>query len=116
MGKFISSLANSPETESLVSIVFNLLKKDAKGNLKGSRVLELQKLTAQFNNEDFTDGVKIIAEAYKPVRSVWFIEATLIDNEGNKTPVPLNISSVDFSQGYQFNFYNDNTPEDVSKD
>ncbi|WP_157849260.1 hypothetical protein [Flavobacterium sp. Root420] len=45
------------------------MKKDAKGNLKGSRVLELQKLTKEFNIEEFTDGVEIIASSFKPVRS-----------------------------------------------
>ena len=104
---FITSLSNSPETAALVKMVFNLLKKDAKGNLKGSRVLELQKLTKEFNNDEFTDGVNIIAESYKPIRSVWFIDANLIDENGNKTPIPLSISSVDFSEGYSFNFYND---------
>lgn len=102
--KFIASLAKDKETAALVSMVFNLLKKDAKGNLKGSRVLELQKLTKEFNDEEFTDGVNIIAESYKPVRSVWFIDAALIGEDGKKTNIPLSMSSVEFSKGYQFNF------------
>jgi hypothetical protein len=105
--KFISSLAKDNETSALVDMVFNLLKKDTKGNLKGSRVLELQKLTTKFNNEEFTDGVDIISQAYKPVRSVWFVEANLIDANKEKTPIPLSMSAVDFSKGYQFEFYNE---------
>jgi len=110
--KFITSLAKDAETSALVTIVFNLLKKDAKGNLKGSRVLELQKLTKDFNNEEFTDGVKIIAEAYKPVRSVWYIEAALVGEDGTKTPIPLSASSVDFSAGYKFEFNKDEKHND----
>ena len=114
--KYISSLAKDTETAALVDMVFNLLKKDAKGNLKGSRVLELQKLTTKFNDEEFTDGVDIISKSYKPVRSVWFVEAALIDENKNKTPIPLSMSSVDFSKGYKFEFYNEvitetNAPE-----
>jgi hypothetical protein len=105
--KFITSLANNSETEALVEGVFTLLKKDAKGNLKGSRVLELQKLTEKFNNEEFTDGVDIISKAYKPVRSVWFVEANLVNDNKEKTPIPLSMSSVDFSKGYKFEFYNE---------
>lgn len=105
--KFITSLAKNPETEALVEGVFTLLKKDAKGNLKGSRVLELQKLTAKFNNEEFTDGVDIISKSYKPVRSVWFVEANLINENKEKTPIPLSMSAVDFSKGYAFEFYNE---------
>lgn len=113
--KYISSLAKDTETAALVEMVFNLLKKDAKGNLKGSRVLELQKLTAKFNDEEFTDGVDIISKSYKPVRSVWFVEAALVDENKNKTPIPLSMSSVDFSKGYEFNFYSEpNNQEDAS--
>jgi len=105
--KYISSLATNESTAALVEIVFNLLKKDAKGNLKGSRVLELQQLTKKFDDAEFTDGVNIISEAYKPIRSVWYIEACLINDDGSKTPIPLSASSVDFSQGYTFEFYNE---------
>jgi hypothetical protein len=105
--KFITSLAKDKETAALVSMVFNLLKKDAKGNLKGSRVLELKKLTKEFNDEEFTDGVNIIADSYKPVKSVWFIDAALINEDGSKTSIPLSMSSVEFSQGYTFNFNTD---------
>lgn len=102
--KYISSLATNDSTAALVDIVFNLLKKDAKGNLKGSRVLELQKLTKKIDDVEFTDGVNIISESYKPIRSVWYIEANLIDDDGTKTPIPLSASSVDFSHGYKFDF------------
>jgi hypothetical protein len=105
--KYISSLATNESTAALVDIVFNLLKKDAKGNLKGSRVLELQKLTKKIDDVEFTDGVNIISESYKPIRSVWYIEATLIAEDGTRTTIPLSASSVDFSQGYKFGFYNE---------
>lgn len=115
VNNFIGSLSKDKETAALVNVVFSLLKKDAKGNLKGSRVLELQKLTKDFNDEEFTDGVEIIAAAYKPRRSVWFVDAALIAEDGTKTPIPLAISSVDFSQGYKFDFYNDKLPEDATE-
>jgi len=105
--KYISSLATNESTAALVDIVFNLLKKDAKGNLKGSRVLELQKLTKKIDDVEFTDGVNIISESYKPIRSVWYIEATLIAEDGTRTSIPLSASSVDFSKGYKFEFYNE---------
>lgn len=109
---YISSLSKDQETAALVSMVFNLLKKDAKGNLKGSRVLELQKIAKDFNNEDFNDGVAIIAASYKPVRSSWFIEANLINEDGSKTPVPLSMSSVGFSANYKFDFFSEVIPQE----
>lgn len=110
--KHINSLSKDEESATLVSMLFNMLKKDSKGNLKGSRVLELQKAAADSKNEEFIDGVAIIAAAYKPVRSSWFIEANLINDDGSKTPVPLSMSSVGFSGDYKFDFFSEKIPED----
>lgn len=113
VNKYISSLATNAETAALVNVVFNLLKKDAKGNLKGSRVLELQKLTKDFNSHEFSDGVDIIAASYKPVRSSWFIEASVINEDGSKTNVPLSMSSVGFLSDYKFEFFSEKIPTDA---
>lgn len=110
--KFIQSLAKNEETSILVKTVFRLLQKDSKGNLKSNRVLELQKMCSEFNNEEFSDGVDIISKAFKPVRSSWFIEASIIKDGGEKVNIPLNISSVDFAAGYSFDFFNNSKPED----
>ena len=115
VNNYISSLATNAETSALVNVVFNLLKKDAKGNLKGSRVLELQKLTKDFNSEEFTDGVAIIAAAYKPVRSSWFIEAAVINVDGSKTNIPLSMSSVGFLSDYKFDFFSEVIPQDITE-
>ncbi len=103
----LQSLAKNEETGLLVNTLLNLLKPDSNGNLKASRVLELQKEAEKYNNPELTDGVDIIRKAFKPVRSSWFIEAYLIEN-GKKTNIPLNISSVDFAENYKFEFFNDN--------
>ena len=99
---FIAGLARDDNSAALVDTVFNLLKKDAQGNLRANRVIELQKLTGKFNNAEFSDGVKIIMNAYKPVRSCWFIDAWLIDGTGKKQSIPLSISAVDFPDGFEF--------------
>lgn len=112
--KYIASLSKTPETATMVSMLFTMLKKDSKGNLKGSRVLELQKAAADSKDEEFIDGVAIIAGAYKPVRSSWFIEASLIDEDGSKTNVPLSMSSVGFSADYKFNFFSEKIPTDAT--
>jgi hypothetical protein len=103
VNEFITSLAKDEASAALVDTIFSLLKKDAKGNLKSSRVLELQELTKKFNNPEFTDGVDIISKAYVPKRSSWFIEAYTI-GENSKTSIPLSMSSVDFPAAYEFSF------------
>lgn len=99
---FIGTLARDANSAALVETVFNLLKKDAAGNLRANRVIELRKLTEKFNNAEFTDGVNIIVNAYKPMRSCWFIDAWSIDNTGKKQNIPLSISAVDFPAGFDF--------------
>lgn len=107
---FIQSLAVDDQTAALVETVFNLLKKDAKGNLKANRVIELQQLTPKFNNINFTDGVKIILDGYKPVRSCWYIEASTLNQECKWESVPMAISSVDFPKDFEFDFFADSNP------
>lgn len=96
---FITSLAKDEATGKLVHAVNQLLKKDAKGNLKASRVLELTKLAEEWNDETFTDAVNIIRQSYKPMRSAFYIEASVTDAQGKKVSVPLSITSVDFPEG-----------------
>jgi len=101
---FIESLAKDEDSAKLVQTIFKLLKKDQKGNLRASRVLELQQLAEKFNNAEFTDGVKTIRDAYRPVRTCWFIEACFINDNNEKVSIPLSISSVDFPEGFEFDF------------
>lgn len=95
----IDSMAKDENSAKLVSTINKLLKKDAKGNLKSSRVLELRQLAEEFNDEKFTDAVGIIQDAYKPERSAFFIEAYTTNAQGKKEFIPLSITSVDFPAG-----------------
>ena len=101
---FIESLAKDSDSSKLVSTIFRLLKKDANGNLRANRVLELSKMRDDFNDVDFTDGVKVILDAYQPVRTCWFIEAFFINDNQEKVSIPLSISAVDFPVGFEFDF------------
>jgi len=102
--QFINSLAKDEATSKLVKTINQLLKKDAKDNLKPSRVIELYKLTEDFNSDLFTDGVDILMKAYKPIKSVYFIDATVIGKSGAKENVPLSISSVSFTKEIEIKF------------
>jgi hypothetical protein len=90
-------LANNKETTDLVDMVLTCEKKTLKGERFTS--VELQKLAAKRNNEDFSDGVDIISKTYKPVRSVWFVEASIIDETKQNTNTIVNVFSR-FFKGY----------------
>lgn len=90
---YMATLAKDVESAALVETIMDLLKKDAKGNLKANRVLELRKLANRVNNEEFSDGIRIIEEAYKPVKSCNFIEVKFKDDQGKEHALPLSISA-----------------------
>lgn len=92
--EYITKLTSEekPELEKLIDL---LLKKDKNGNLKASRVLELEAIASESNDVEFIDGVRIIKEAYKPVKSSTYIEAYYRDEQGNKINVPLSVTGVE---------------------
>lgn len=80
------------ELEELINL---LLKKDKNGNLKASRVLELERIAEKINDEELKDGVQIIKEAYKPTKTSTFIEAYYKDKHGKKVYLPLSIVNAE---------------------
>ena len=82
------------ENSHLLEIVNLLLKKDKNGNLKASRVMELEKIAGSIDDPELTEGVQIIKEAWKPQKSKTFIEAYYKDENGNKVNIPLSMTTV----------------------
>lgn len=102
--EYIDSLAVDQNSADLVDMLNKLMKKDAKGNLKPNRILDLQNLADKKQNEKLNKGVEIIRASYKPVRSAIFVEAEVLDAQQKKQPVQLSITSVDFPEGFEPNF------------
>ena len=82
------------ENSQLLEIVNLLLKKDKNGNLKASRVMELERIAGNIDDAELSEGVQIIKEAWKPQRSKTFIEAYYKDENGNKINIPLSMTTV----------------------
>jgi hypothetical protein len=97
---WIKNQAKDDNAANLVEIINGLLKKDAKGNLKANRVLELQNHADRIGDVELSEGVKIIREAYKPIETSYFIEVTEKDpTSGVKFSLPLSITSAPFPFG-----------------
>lgn len=94
---YIESLATDAKSKTLVSAVLRLLSRDAQGNLKASRVLQLRKMAEESKDERFMEGVKIIEESYQPTETRSYIRAQYRDEStGNGwRNIPLNITDVD---------------------
>ncbi len=78
----IASFANDDNSRLLVDAIMKLLSRDAKGNLKASRVMQLRKLAADSGNAELIDGVEIIEKAYRPQISKTFVRAEYKDEVG----------------------------------
>ena len=91
---FLKSLAKDADSGDLVDTVMRLLSKDRKGNLKASKVLELEQLAARRNDKELTEGVQIIKAAYRPEPSCQFIEVRYKDELGKETSLPLSMSAI----------------------
>lgn len=101
----IQSMATDEKSASLVKVIFDLLKKDHKGNLRSSSVLRLENMKDEFNSSVFNEGVEIIRAAYKPVRSRWFIEATFKDDSGKEVNIETSLSGVEFPAWFSFDMF-----------
>lgn len=92
--EYLESLADDKKTHSLVSMVFRLLSRDAKGTLKAGRVLQLRKMAEESGNDRFTEGVQIIEEAYQPAVSKQFVRAEMKNDSGMWITVPLGMTEA----------------------
>jgi hypothetical protein len=92
--EYIQSLSKDEETAKLVDMVVGLLAKDRKGNLRASKVLELEKMANKIQDSTFLEGVSIIKEAYRPVETCQFIQASMKDERGNEINIPLSLGAL----------------------
>ncbi|MEA4981440.1 MAG: DUF3164 family protein [Paludibacter sp.] len=90
---YMSRLNDAVKSEKVNRLLDLLLRTDKKGNLKPSRVLELQQFANEEQDEELLDGVKIIQNSWKPSRSCNFIEVRFKDNNGFEHSLPLSISA-----------------------
>ena len=91
---FLETLSKDQDSAFLVGMVRKLLTKDAKGNLKSSRVLQLKNEADKTGNAEFIDAIKIIMAAYKPRKGQEFVTVRWKDAEGKTQELPLDITSA----------------------
>ena len=92
---FKSKMEQNEELAALTDMVMALLARDKKGNLKASRVLQLQEVARKSGFSELVAAAEIIKQAYKPVESVEFISVTYKDENGAKRTLPLSLASME---------------------
>lgn len=97
--KYLESLATDDKTKALVATILRLMAKDRQGNLNASKVLQLQKLAEKVQDEQFSEGVRIIRESYQPTETRYYIRAQYRDRGTNAwRNIPLSITDVDMKE------------------
>lgn len=92
--EYLATLAKDDNSAALVDTVMSLLAKNRKGELKASRVLELERLAAKSGSPEFMEGINTIKAAYKPAKSGQFISVTIKNDEGKDENLPLSIGAM----------------------
>lgn len=93
--EYIQSLASDEGSSQLVEMVNTLLSERSKGGqLRAQNVLRLDKLANDSGNAKFIEGMKIIRDAYRPIKSKQFIRVDVKDEKTNEwIPVSLNMTN-----------------------
>ncbi|MEG2067589.1 MAG: DUF3164 family protein [Tannerellaceae bacterium] len=91
---FLRTMAKDENSADLVDTVMDLLSKDKKGNMKLSSILQLEKKADKSKDPEFIDGIRIIKDAYRPVDTCAFIEASFRNENGKEQGIPLSMSAI----------------------
>lgn len=92
--RYITGLAQDDKTQSLVEMVMRLLAKDASGNLKASRVVQLRKIAEETGDEGFLEGVRLIEDSYRPSASKLYLRIDRRDHGGEWQTIPLSVTDT----------------------
>lgn len=106
INNYLKSLAKDDNSALLVESLTKLLRPDKNGNLKASRVLEMQQIANKHQIPELLEGVQIIIDGRRSVPSNWFIDASVKSPDGTMQNIPLSISTVDFPSDFSFEFLN----------
>lgn len=91
---YLRTMAKDENSADLVDTVMGLLSKDKKGNMKLSSILQLEKKAEKSKDPEFIDGIRIIKDAYRPVDTCAFIDASFRDENGKEQGIPLSMSAI----------------------
>lgn len=91
---YIESLASDDKSHQLADMVTALLRERSKaGQLRAQNVLRLEKMANDSKNETFIEGMRIIRDAYKPIKTKQFLKVMVKDAETNEwKTVSLNMT------------------------
>lgn len=91
----VEELAIDDNSRALVKVVLRLLSKNAKGELKASRVLQLRKIAAEIDDQKMLEAVEIIEKAHRPSVTASYIVVERKNDQGKWIKVPLSPTTTE---------------------
>ena len=94
--EYIASLATDDNSKRLADMVTMLLRERGKsGQLKAQNVLRLQQMANESKNETFIEGMRIISDAYSPIKTKQFVKVEIKGEQNEWLVVPTNMTECD---------------------
>lgn len=94
VNEWLAGKAKDEESSMLVGMIRNLMKPNADGVLKASRILDLSKYAAELGDQQLIEAVELIRDAYRPKRTGTYIKARFKNDRGESVYLPLSMSAV----------------------
>lgn len=92
--EYLDSLIEDRKTRALINQINALMSKDAKGNLKPSKVALLSKLANELNSAELQEAVKFITDSYYPQKSKQFVRAQIKNEYNEWEDIPLGMTEA----------------------
>lgn len=95
--EYIASLATDENSMRLADMVRMLLRERGKsGQLKAQNVLRLQQMANESQNETFIEGIRVIMDAYSPIKTKRFIKVEKKGDNNEWIAIPTSITECNW--------------------
>lgn len=92
--EWMKSLAKDEDSAKLVSFLNEMMKPNKSGQLRASRILDLEKKADELGDDKLKEGVKIIRDSYRPMKTTTYIKAKKKGDKNEDIYIPLSMSDI----------------------
>jgi hypothetical protein len=105
--EYVSSLIENEGKREIILVLREALSVDKNGKMDSKQIIKLTKLANEIDNPVFTDGVKIILEAYEKSLTSYFVKLERKNELGGWSKCTLSFSGAPFPEGFTTDLFSD---------
>ena len=98
--QYVESLIKNEASKAIISTLNTLLKGDKERKMDSGRIMELSKLANDYNDPLFSDGVRIIQQAYEKVMTSYSLKLSRKNEWGAWIVCAMSFSAAPFPEGF----------------